>query len=34
MLFRGTVSGMEEKLRETGGLSYSRMRELLREKLQ
>ena len=34
LLFRGIVSGKEEKLRETGGLSYSRMRELLRDKLQ
>ena len=34
MLFRGIVSGKAEKLRESGGLTYSRMRELLKEKLQ
>ena len=32
-LFRPIVSGHVEKLRNTGGLSYSRMRELVKEKL-
>ena len=33
MLIRGIVSGKEEKLRDAGGLSYTRMSELLKEKL-
>ena len=34
MLFRAIVSGKTEKLWDSGGLSYSRIRELLKEKLQ
>jgi len=33
-LFRPIVNGKVQKLREDGGLTYSRMRELLKEKLQ
>jgi len=33
MIFRAFVSGKTEKLRDSGGLLYSRMRELLKEKL-
>ena len=32
-LFRPIGSGQIDKLRNTGGLSYSRMRELVKEKL-
>jgi len=34
MLFRGIVNGKVEKLRDSGGLSYTRLSELLKEKLQ
>ena len=33
-LYRPTVNGKVQKLRKEGGLTYSRMRELLKEKLQ
>ena len=33
-LFRAIVNGKTQKLREAGGLTYSRMRELLKEKLE
>ena len=33
-LFRAIVNGKIQKLREAGGLTYSRMRELLKEKLE
>lgn len=33
-LFRPVINGKAQKLRETGGLSHSRMSELLKEKLQ
>jgi len=34
LLFRAIVSRKIERLRESGGLSYTRMREFLREKLE
>ena len=32
-LFRPIVNGTTQRLREDGGLTYSRMKELLKEKL-